>query len=176
MLFSLNEIYCTFSIKLLEESLHLAADISSAQRVVGIGEDAVEVNDLVGLRVDDGRVECVTCLVTCGVALGLVKDCSYDVAHKLFQLFLVIEFIAFDIAISMYDNAIAMPRGLNQLGKCFGHFKAWNVGGFEVRETVDPFRDGCSLTFVVGCNRVGEGVPVGCYDFGDQLFRTNYQL
>ena len=125
-------IYRIVSIKLPEEALHLAADISSAQRVVGIGKDAVEINDPIRLRVDDGRVERVASLVACGVAFGLIKDCSYDVAHKFFQFFLVIEFIAFDIAVCMYDNAIAVPCGLNQLSKCFGYFKAWDVGGFEV--------------------------------------------
>lgn len=67
-------------IKLPEEALHLAADISSAQRVIGIGKDTVEVNDLVGLRVNDGRVKSIASLVACGVAFGLIKDCSYDVA------------------------------------------------------------------------------------------------
>jgi hypothetical protein len=61
-----------YSIKLLEEALHLAANISSAQRVIGIGKDAVEVNDLLGLRVNDGCVKGVAYLVTCGVALGFI--------------------------------------------------------------------------------------------------------
>ena len=77
-------IYRIVSIKLPEEALHLAADISSAQRVVGIGKDAVEINDPIRLRVDDGRVERIAYLVACGVALWLVENCSYDVAHKLF--------------------------------------------------------------------------------------------
>ena len=143
--------------------------------MVGIGEHTVEINDPVGLCVNDSRVKGVASLVTCGVAFWLIENGSYDVAHKFFQFLLIIGFIALDIAIGMYNDAITVPRGLNQLSKRFGYSEILNIGGFEVRESVDPFCDGCALACVVGSNGVSKGIAAGCDYVGDQLLRSSNQ-
>ena len=93
----------------------MVAYIFSAQRMVGVGEYAMEINDPVGLGVNDSRVECIAYLVACGIAFWLIENRSYDVAHKFFQLLLAIEFITLNIAVCMHNDTITVSRRLNQL-------------------------------------------------------------
>lgn len=87
-----------FRFKLLEEAAHLGADIPPTQRVIGIGEDTVEIDDPVCLGINDGRIDGVAHLVACSVTFWLIEKSSYDVAHKLFQFFLIISLIALNVA------------------------------------------------------------------------------
>lgn len=116
--------------KLLEKAFQLVVHISSAQWVIGIGEDTIEVNDAVGLSVDDSRVE--------------------GIAHQFYHFCFIVCFFALDKAISMHYDTIAVVCGLDEFCQCFGHFKILDVRGFELHESLDPFCDGSTFAVVDG--------------------------
>ena len=113
--------------KLLEKAFQLVVHISSAQWVIGIGEDTVEVNATVGLSVDDSRVEGIAHLIACGVSLRFIKNCSDDIAHQFSHFCFIVRFVALDKTVGMHYDAIAVIRGLDELCQRFGHPEVLDV-------------------------------------------------